>query len=302
MWKILSAFAVTAIALVAVTAAAQELRRPYGPFDAIAEGTERSESQRRSLIASQLDTVDQLRLAQVVRPRTFFRDPNVTAVYPYGRRGLFGLRPRGYVVVRRAPSPTYRRSYDEATGQYDPRYDGYDELVPRSVRQPIGHEQLQTGPNRWEYRPLYADDDREFDEIHREIERDLQPPDDDGRAERTGYATPERRTMRAPQVNTPEELPEPPEPANGGAIANDERALPRRGQARDIARDAIDHPPQRSNVTGSIANGRDKRPPPPPRPDPPDQAIKSAPPQKPAEETELRGPLLKDPASGVREF
>jgi hypothetical protein len=301
MWRILNAFALTAMFQLGAPAWGQELRRPYGPFDAIAEGTERSESQRRSLIASQLDTVDQLRLVQLTRPRTFFRDPNVAAVYPYGRRGILGLRPRGYIVVRRPTDPTYRRPYAGVPDQYDLRYDGYDDSIPQAVRQPIGHEQLQTGPNRWEYRPLYADD-RDFDEIHREIESDLQPPRDSGRAERTGYAAPERRTLHAPQVNAPEELPEPPEPANGGAFTNDERVLPRRGQARDIARDEIDEPPQRSSVTRSIANERNTRPPPPPRPDPPNQAIKSAPPQKPAEETELRGPLLKDPASGVREF
>jgi hypothetical protein len=30
--------------------------------------------------------------------------------------------------------------------------------MPRPIEQPIGHESLQTGPNRWTYRPLYAAD------------------------------------------------------------------------------------------------------------------------------------------------
>lgn len=281
MWRILSAFVVTATVLFSTAAFGQELRRPYGPFDAIAEGTERSESQRRSLIASQLDTVDQLRLTQVAGPRAFFRDPNVTAVYPYGRRGLFGLRPRGYIVVRRPRIPTDRRSYAPQPSQYDPLYDGYGYSASPAVRQPIGHEQLQTGPNRWEYRPLYADDDRQLDDVHREIERELRPPADDGYAERAGYSTNERRSMRAPRLNTPEELPEPQGPVNRSASSQSERP-PQPGQARDIARDEV----ERNN----------NHPPPPPQPDPPDQ------PQKSAEENDLRGPLLQDPAAGVREF
>jgi hypothetical protein len=302
MWRILSAFVVTAIAWVATTAAAQELRRPYGPFDAIAEGTARSESQRRSIIASQLDTVDQLRLSQVAGPRTLFRDPNVTAVYPYGRRGIFGLRPRGYIVVRRPPIPRSQRSYAPESPQYEPRYDGYDYSASPTVRQPIGHEQLQTGPDRWEYRPLYADSDRDLDERDGQVERNLRPPADDGYAERTGYATPRRQPRSAPPVNSPEELPEPPEAVNGGAITQNDRTSPRRGQARDIARDELDDRPQRANVAGSIANGRNNRPPPPPRPDPLDQPKNSPPQKQPAEDNELRGPLLKDPASGVHEF
>ena len=290
MWKCLSVALVAAAIPLNQGALAQELRRPYTPFDAIAEGTERSESQRRSLIASQLDTVDQLRLTQVAGPRSFLRDSNVTAVYPYGRRGILGLRPRGYVVVRRAPVTTYRRSYAPDPQLYEPRFDSYGYSAPQAVRQPIGHELLRTGPNRWEYRPLYADDDRQLDDVHREIERELRPPADDGYAERTGYATQERRSMSAPRVNAPEELPEPQDTVSGNTSIQSERPSPRPGQARDIARDE--------------AERRNNRPPPTPRPDPRDQPRNLAPPpaKQPAEDDEPRGPLLKDPASGTREF
>ncbi|MEX2139725.1 MAG: hypothetical protein WD894_10720 [Pirellulales bacterium] len=262
------------LAVLSPAASAQEPQRPYGPFDAIAEGTERSEAQRLSLIGAQLETVDQLRLTQVAGPRAFSRDPGVAAVYPYGRRGILGLRPRGYIVVRRPPTVAYRRSYAVEPPRYDFDYDTDAYAIRQTVRQPIGHELLRTGPNRWEYRPLYAQDDRQLDETHREIERNLRPLADDDGAERTGYFREDRRPRGASRAAVPEELPEPQDPDNGGTLTKNDAASPRRGEARDIA--------------------RDNRVPPPPQPDPPDQPRK--------DDVELRGPLLQNPSTGAREF
>jgi hypothetical protein len=296
MWRALLAISMTAAVMFGTAASAQEPQRPYGPFDAISEGAERSEAQRLSLIDSQLDTVDQLRLAQVAGPRTLLRDPGVAAVYPYGRRGILGLRPRGYIVVRRAPSvpsAAYRRSY-AVEPQYDRGYDAYGFPIRQAVRQPIGHELLRTGPNRWEYRPLYAEDDRRLDETHFEIERNLRPLAEYDGAERTGYATEERRPMGASRAAAPEELPEPQDLHNGGKLTKSDRAAPRRGEARDIARDGVDDPTKRTNV------------PPPPQPDPPNQPRNSTgapkPSSEPADDNELRGPLLQNPSTGAREF
>jgi hypothetical protein len=294
MWRILIPCFLAAVMALGVSAAAQELRRPYGPFDAIAEGSQRGEAQRLSLIQSQLDTVDQLRLARVSGPRTFLRDPNVAAVYPYGRRGIFGLRPRGYIVVRRGPIPDYRNEYAPVPPDLG-GYGAYDDPAPQAVRQPIGHELLRTGPNRWEYRPLYAEDERELDEIHREIEQDLRPLPDERPARRAGYSTPHRRPD-ASQADTPEELPEPQAPNGDAAISGNDRAAPRRGAIRDVARNGNANPRSRSSV------------PPPPLPDPDTQPRTlnggggPQPPSTPAGDDLIRGPLLQNPSTGAREF
>ena len=77
-------------------------------------------------------------------------------------------------------------------------------------RQPIGHESLQTGPNRWEYRPLYAEDDGRLDEIHGQIERELRPDGEAPSPQRDGVVgrTTGRATDRASTIG-PEELPVP---------------------------------------------------------------------------------------------
>ena len=176
MWRILITPLALAGALVySETTLGQAPREPYGPFDAIAEGARNSELQRLSAIDAQLETVDSLRALRVAQPRVLLGRPDI-AVYPYGRRGIFGLRPRGYVVARRTPVVVYGGAApappQPPTGYLDRYYGGYSS--DSEVRQPIGHESLQTGPNRWEYRPLYADDDRTLDSIHGEIERNFQ--------------------------------------------------------------------------------------------------------------------------------
>jgi len=299
-------------------AIAQETREPYGPFDAIAEGTANSEARRLSLIDSQLDTVDQLRPVTVpvsVRGRRVYyaRNPDVAAVYAHGRRGVLGIRPRGYVVVRRAPAVVYGRSSIAAPPLYELEgaY-GYD---LRDVRQPIGHESLQTGRNRWEYRPLYADDDR-LDDIHRGIERELDPQRASyNRDEAQDDAPSVRRRSAARQAaaSEPEELPLPADEDPPDAPRRD------RGGARDIAREpttAREDQDAREPV-GQDQPGERRRTsvPPPPEPDPPDQPTASArrkstasddrakkPAQPPDANEDIRGPLLPDPSNGPREF
>ena len=301
MWRTLFALSMTGAVVLGRATSAQESRRPYGPFDAIAEGAERSETQRLSLIESQLDTVDQLRLTQVAAPRIRLRDPGV-AVYPYGRRGILGLRPRGYVVVRRPPVVVYRPNYAIEAPPYDSEYDSYG-YSRQTVRQPIGHELLRTGPNRWEYRPLYADDDRRLDEAHRDIERNLRPLAGDERPAQAGYATQERRAGDPSRASAPEELPEP-QDLDDRELTKNGRPSPGRGEARDIAREGADRPIRRASVQQLPDPPRNTRTLPPPQPDPPDQPRKdtSAEKQQPAADDELRGPLLQNPSTGAREF
>jgi hypothetical protein len=300
MWRISITLLTLAAACVSgKSTVGQESRRPYGPFDAIAEGAQNSELRRRSLIDSQLDAMDYLRssIVPVAQPRALLGRADV-AVYPYGRRGILGLRPRGYVVVRRVPINVNRGGYALEPPPPPAGYD-YGTYAGQSVRQPIGHESLQTGPNRWEYRPLYADDDRSLDEAHGQIERDVQQEADMLRPRRQTVGT-ARRTLE-PAASDPEELPVP----RDEAIAREARP-PVRGQARDIARSAAFSDEQTDRTTRRRAIGEDRRAvrtPPPPRPDPPSPPRTATDKQAPAvEDSELRGPLLQNPSTGTREF
>jgi hypothetical protein len=157
--------------------------------------------------------------------------------------------------------------------EFDGAY-GYD---AREAPQPIGHESLQTGRNRWEYRPLYADD-RAFDEAHLEVERELAPERasfEQGAASDISATRQRRSTARQTIASEPEELPMPRDDVREAKPRTD------RGAARDIARDTAQPRQNRAGV------------PPPPLADPPDQT--------PAND-DLRGPVLRDPLNGAREF
>jgi hypothetical protein len=298
MWRILITPLVLAGAVVCgQTTLGQALRNPYGPFDAIAEGARNSELQRLSVIDAQLDTVDLLRALRT-QPRVLLSRPDM-AVFPYGRRGILGLRPRGYVVVRRSPIVVSRSGLEPPpppAGYEDRVYGGYSDSA---VRQPIGHESRQTGPNRWEYRPLYADDDRALDSIHSEIEGNLRPAD---RADPAPIEPP-RRVNGSDAAGDPEELPVPSDDAQPRQARS---APPVRGQARDIARSAAFSGERRDSPTKHGArddNRVNRRAPPPPQPDPPRQPTAAPTKAPPAiEDAELRGPLLQNPSTGTREF
>jgi hypothetical protein len=304
MWRILiTLLAVTGAVAAGKTTFGQAPREAYGPFDAIAEGSRNNELRRLSLIGAQLDTVDALRELRVGQPRGLW-GPDVAAVYAYGRRGILGLRPRGYVVVRRAPVVN-RRTYGVEGSPPGFSYGSYtNDPYSQSARQPIGHQSLQTGPNRWEYRPLYAADDGRLDEIHGQIEGDLRPggdafPTDGG--DMIGSDT--RGAGGRAAASGPEELPIP----RDQAVAQEARPpVPRRGQARDIARSAAfagERNDAASRRQAGDANLRNLRPPPPPRPDPLAQPRIAPEKRAPAtDDAELRGPLLQNPSTGTREF
>ncbi len=157
-----------------------------------------------------------------------------------GAAVCLGRRPAGYVVIRRAPVVVYQQREVLPPAPY-PLTDVYGYSARTAARQPIGHFSGQTGPNRWEYRPLYGDD-AEIDIEHAEVESNNLVESDDSRpaAPTTNQRPAERQPAarqpaeRQPAASEPEELPPPRE-------SGDRRTAVRRasnvGAARDIARD-----------------------------------------------------------------
>lgn len=248
-------------------APAQALRRPYGAFDAIEEGTANNEARRLQAIGSQLDTNDRLRslVTDVRRPRVVAVPDRNTHVYAYGRRGILGLRPQGYVVVRRQLAPAPPRMV-----RLVPSPPVYDDYPYRDfARQPVGHESVQTGPRTWEYWPLYegnlARDDAGFAEPgYRSVQTDrrLNGRRDDTRVLRSQFAEDaDRRNGRLPSAREQaaarsngdtrvedrgyrgraraSSLPAARRPAQPEtAVEELPMPQPARGRARDIARDS----------------------------------------------------------------
>lgn len=123
--------------------------RPYDGLTAGAEAYRNAEVIRRQNIARQLNHVDLLKWYNGLPNRSdgvvLYRDPpSLDYWYAYGR------------------GPTVQSETGPATDRFEawPRVPGdifgYPEIP--TARQPIGHISTQTGPNRWEYHPIYAED------------------------------------------------------------------------------------------------------------------------------------------------
>ncbi len=128
------------------------LNRPYDGLSAGAEAYLNAEAQRRQNIARQLGHVEQLTWSLGLPNRTdgvvWYRDPpSLDYWYAYGR-------PAAALYSRRlvAGSADVFEPWPRVPGDIF----GYPDPAP--VRQPIGHISSQTGPNRWEYHPIYAED------------------------------------------------------------------------------------------------------------------------------------------------
>jgi hypothetical protein len=128
------------------------VNRPYDGLTAGAEAYLDAEAQRRQNIARQLGHVEQLTWSLGLPNRTdgvvWYRDPpSLDYWYAYGR-------PAGALYSRRlaAASADVFEPWPRLPGDIF----GYPDPAP--VRQPIGHISSQTGPNRWEYHPIYAED------------------------------------------------------------------------------------------------------------------------------------------------
>lgn len=158
---------------------AQEFRdRPYDSLQAGQDAYRRAEELRRNNIAVQAETNDYLRQRATWRPvygedTIYFRSPYGNSYdYPpsyggYGysyqssRRGFFGNDySQGQIVITPSYSGGEYYPRDPYRGLYRQGYiAGYvrDNTIPY-IRQPIGQRQIQTGPNRWESHPVYAED------------------------------------------------------------------------------------------------------------------------------------------------
>lgn len=181
-----------------LSAAAQERERPYDSLQAGEDAYRLAEEQRRNAVAAQAEVNDYLRQRATWRPVygeniIYYRSPygnpydsppgyyssgyggfgsSIGYATPYSysgysyqssrRGGLFG---NSYSQEQIVISPSYSGShYYQHNAPYGGVYrQGYiagyvrDPSIPY-VRQPIGQRQVQTGPNRWESHPVYADD------------------------------------------------------------------------------------------------------------------------------------------------
>lgn len=139
-----------AVLFAAGTAAAQspaefgnvERPRTYDSLQAGQDAYRLAEERRRNNIAAQSNLVETLRYSAAYRPvygeaTVYWRSPYVT--------------PWGY-------APGYYSSYSPVIGYVR------DPNIP-FPRQPIGQRQLQTGPNRWESHPVYAEDPPPLDPL-----------------------------------------------------------------------------------------------------------------------------------------
>jgi hypothetical protein len=128
------------------------LNRPYDGLTAGAEAYLNAEAQRRQNIARQLDHVERITWSLGLPNRSdgvvWYRDPpSLDYVYAYGQ-------PVGAAYVRRPAGPLF--DVFEPWPRVPGDIFGYPDPAP--IRQPLGHISTQTGPNRWEYHPIYAED------------------------------------------------------------------------------------------------------------------------------------------------
>jgi hypothetical protein len=129
--------------------------RPYDGLTAGAETYRDAEAIRRQNIARQLNHVDLLKWYNGLPDRSdgvvLHRDPpSLDYWYAYGRGP----------TVWNGGTPQYGTGPATDVFEAWPRVPGdifgYPDIP--TARQPIGHISTQTGPNRWEYHPIYAED------------------------------------------------------------------------------------------------------------------------------------------------
>jgi len=121
---------------------------PYTSADASRDAYLRGEARRQSLVAQQLGAIERLKqYASSYLPydRDIYYRPayGPRVLHPrleYGRSALYS---RGVIGGRFEPWPVVEG-------------DIWGRPYLRSVEQPIGQRQTQTGPNRWESHPIYA--------------------------------------------------------------------------------------------------------------------------------------------------
>jgi hypothetical protein len=206
--------------------------RPYDGIQAGLDAFRLAEEQRQVGVAQQLSLNDQMRFWNgypTSRGATIYYgylSPAAAAAYPYaGMPNAYAGAPYGYPAsLYGYAGPLLTRANLDYTYAYGagPLWGGYGSggyplsvfqpwpYLPGDIygygayyapaRQPIGQQQLQTGPNRWESHPVYDPPLTNYQPL---------PPVDSPLLDRTPYST--LPTATAPANGVP---PEPPRPTN----------------------------------------------------------------------------------------
>ena len=131
--------------------------RPYDGIDAGLDAYNRAEEQRRFTISQQRALNEDLRARSYLPPGPVaFYGPS--SGYGYSSSS-FGYSSRGPLGFRRYDEREIVRPIVPAV-VWPNRYYGintYTYPFKAPLRQPIGQQQTQTGPNRWESHPVYAE-------------------------------------------------------------------------------------------------------------------------------------------------
>jgi hypothetical protein len=154
------------VANCASRAAHAQTARPYDGIDAGIDAYNRAEEQRRFTVSQQRALNEDLRARSYLPPGpVMYYGPSIGYGYSSGYSN-YGYAGSSYGYTRRWPLG-YRR-YEERvvarpivpTVVWPNRYYGinsYTYPFKLPVRQPVGQQQIQTGPNRWESHPVYAE-------------------------------------------------------------------------------------------------------------------------------------------------
>lgn len=150
----LNADAARADEAAAAEAPAETFVRPYDGIQAGKDAHAYWEARRRDAINRQLGWNEFYKYrAAWDRPYTIYYDPYVPGGYLHG-----DVAPWGPLALWDGASPwPYARGRIIGYGFYD------------TVPQPIGQRHIQTGPNRWESHPVYADDVFPKDVLPKEV-------------------------------------------------------------------------------------------------------------------------------------
>lgn len=140
----------------------QEPQISYDGIQAGADAYDLAEAERRARIDDQLYLNDAMRARYGWRPEgsvAWYGAAGYTApmgvdyAYAYSSERLPPrYRQRLYVDRYYAPPLTVFEPWPYIPG------DIYGYVIPPRIRQSIGQRQVQTGPNRWESHPVYADE------------------------------------------------------------------------------------------------------------------------------------------------
>ena len=136
------------VSLVATVAPAEQ-PAVYSGLDASHDAYMRNEERRRSEVSPQLDLVERLNWYASAAPYysgdVYYGSRSLTeSSHAHGR-----WHRRRWSAFKHGPIAEHGRAVERDLWGRSPLVGG--------VRQPVGQRQIQTGPNRWESHPIYAE-------------------------------------------------------------------------------------------------------------------------------------------------